>query len=214
LLRYCILELESYVVLLLRSLKYYDSNFFNIKEYASLIVIFGLILEFILYFLFQCSTENFRDRRASQDNFVECSKINTRNLQNYMFVRAKRIILSRLVPFAIILIIYIFYNLEVPVEIILLSFILAFLIFTNFTFCVGYYEAHYREADVYLKNSKSINGIILKQGPYVNVLTEDGTFLINKDDISTIKMSKNSKELCCDYKVVNRKLTSFLRKIW
>ncbi|MCO5382378.1 MAG: hypothetical protein NHB15_10085 [Methanosarcina barkeri] len=198
--------LEPYVVVLLLSLLLK-----NYTSYFSTILIVGLTLEFILYFVFQYGAENFRDRRESLDNFVECKKINQRKWLKY---RIMRIILSRLVPIVIIFIVYIFYKLDVPVGIILLSFILALLTFTNFAFCVGYYEAHYREANLYLKNREFINGIILKRGSYVNVLTEDGTRLINKDNISTIKMSKNSKELCCDCIIVNKKLTYFLREIW
>jgi len=215
--------LEPYVIiLLLRLLINYASYFSTIEEHALWVIIVGLTIEFVLYFLFQYGTENFRDRRESLDNFVECKKINQckwlnyvfLKWLNYVFLRIIRIILSRFVPLVIIFIIYIFCKLYVSVGIILLSFILAFLIFTNFDFCVGYYEVHYRKADLYLKNGEFINGIILQQGSYVNVLTEDGTRLINKDNISTIKMRKNSKELCCDYIVVNKKLTSFLREIW
>lgn len=202
------------IILLLRLLKNYDSYFSTIEEHAFWVIIVGLTIQFVLYFLFQYGTENFRDRRESLDNFVECKKINQRKWLNYVLLRIIRIILSRFVPLVIIFNIYIFYKLDVSVGIILLSFILAFLTFTNFDFCVGYYEAHYRKANLYLKNREFINGIILKQGSYVNVLTKDGTRLINKDNISTIKMSKNSKELCCDYIVVNKKLTYFLREIW
>ena len=113
----------------------------------------------------------------------------------------------------IIFIMYELYKLNESFEIILLSFILAFLTFTNFAFFAGYYDTHYQNVDLYLKNKKKINGIILKYGSYVNLLTENGTYLINRDDISTIEASKISKELCCDLRLYT-KLTSFFRKIF
>lgn len=203
--------IEPYLILLF--LKYifekYTSYSVFIEKYTSLNIIcmilicMLLIFEFILLLLFQYGIYYFRDRRKSLDNFVECEKVNPINrLVNplkWLINLSMNFILSRLFPLMIIFIMYSLCKLNNSFEIALLSFILAFLTFTNFTFCIGYYDTHYWKSSLYLKNGKIINGIILKQGSFINILTEDGTCSINKDDISAIKVSKISKELCCDY---------------
>lgn len=163
-----------------------------------------LFVEYVMHKIVHLNTERFVEKRKSLDEFEagDCKKIN----------QCERFILLNLIPFLIIIIMYVFYKINAPFEIILPSFIIAFLTFTNLAFCAGYCNAHYSKAVLYLKNGMEIDGIILKHGSYVYVLTKNKTRLINRDEICTIKVNENSKKLCCDYfRVTYKKLTSFFR---
>ena len=163
-----------------------------------------LFVEYVMHKIVHLSTKRFVEKRKSLDKFeaFECQKIN----------QCERFLLLYLIPFLVIIIIYSFYKLNAPFEIIIPSFIIAFLTFTNLAFCAGYCNARYPKVVLYLKNGMIINGIILKIGNYLYVLTENKTCLINRDNICAIKVSENSKKLCCDYFTVTyKKLASFFR---
>ncbi len=98
-------------------------------------------------------------------------------------------ILLFLISCLVIFINYIFYKIEVPHAIILLSCGIAFLTFANIVFSVGHSEAYYHTARIYLKNGEIIKGTILKFGNYVSLLADDKKYLvlINRDDISYIE---------------------------
>lgn len=174
-----------------------------------------LIVELSLLLLVQWSKEQIRDKRNSLSNFKNTKENN--NEENNQLTWLKNLCKNRLrswfVPGTLILILYSYYKLNVPPEIMLPSFILAVLTFINFVICEGYQEIRYTEAILHLKNDPDVEGIILKSGSYINILTKDGTYLINNDDVRIIEKSKNSKKLCCDYfTLVHEKLTSLFRK--
>ncbi len=212
-------ELSSYNPIIEKLITYI------ISEIGIFLVTLGLILELILYFLFHYSAAKFRGGLKSLDYFDVCKESNLCKYAKKSFIKFVlnglifalkyliNFLLTRLAPLIIICIIYGFYIYDATREIILIPLTLAFLIFTDIAFCVGFYHARYRKSVLYLKNGTIIYGIILKYGPYVNVLTEEGAHSINKDDISTIKTSKNSKELRNGYiSAVRKKLTSFFQE--
>ncbi|AKB72191.1 hypothetical protein [Methanosarcina mazei] len=165
-----------------------------------------VFVEYVMHKIVHLSTKRFVEKRKLLDEFEfrDCQKIN----------QCEQFILLNLIPFLVITITYGFYKTNAPFEIILPSFIIAFLTFTNLAFCAGYCNAHYSKSVLYLKNGMVIDGIILKYGSYVYVLTKNKTCLINRDDICTIKVNENSKKLCCDYfTVAYKKLTSFFGKL-
>lgn len=172
--------------------------------WAFVLCLLLLFVEYVMHKIVHLNTKRFVEKRKSLDKFetFECQKIN----------QCERFLLLYLIPFLVIIIIYGFYKLNAPFEIIFPSFIIAFLTFTNLAFCAGHCNARFPKAIVYLKNGMIINGIILKIGNYLYVLSENKTYLINRDNICAIKVSENSKKLCCDYFTVTyKKLTSFFR---
>ncbi|WP_440955893.1 hypothetical protein ACSAZK_02740 [Methanosarcina sp. Mfa9] len=199
---YLILFFVKYLILLFVKLinEEYISYSPNVKM-CMFLVILGLFIEIILYFLFHYSAKEFRKRLEPRYTFDDCEEGNDDceegNLRKWIEDIFKNLIFTRSAPIIIIFIIYgiIYgdYYYGVKSEIILLSLTLAFLTFTDIAFCAGFCCARYRKNVLYLKNGKNIKGIILKYGSYINVLTKDGTYSINKDDISTIKTSKYSK---------------------
>jgi hypothetical protein len=197
--------LEPYLILLFVKFIFenYTSDFSINERYTSWVIYGLLIFEFILLVLFQYSNDYFRNKQKLLNNYIECREVITSkwliNPLKWLTNICMKFILSRFFPSTIIFVLYVLCKLGTSFEIILLSFVLTFLNFTNFAFCIGYLDAHYWKANLHLKNGKIINGIIFKYGSYINVVTEDGICKINKDDISTIKVSKDSKELCCDY---------------
>lgn len=203
--------LEPYLILLF--VKYINDKYISYSpsiEINIFLVILGLFIEISLYFLFNYIAKNFRDGLKPGAKFDVCEEGNS---WKWLKDKFSNLILTRPAPFIIIFIIYGFCIYDAPPEIILISLTLAFLTFTDIAFCVGFYCARYRENVLCLKNGRNIEGIILKYGSYVNILTKDGVYLINKDDISTIKTSKNSKELRNGYiSTVRKKLTSIFQE--
>lgn len=154
-----------------------------------------IFLEYITLRFIRSNIKKFEEMRKSLIKFNEfdCTKI-----------KAWEWLLLESTPYLAIFIIYglyklnELYKLSMPL-IILPSFLIAFLIFTNLAFCEGYYEAHYPRGNVYCKNGRIIKGIILKYANYVYLLTENEKCLINRDDISYIEERGNSKKLCIKY---------------
>ena len=160
--------LEPYLIILFVKwiIEKYTSYSSISEKNTSWVICFLLILEFILLLLFQCGAYCLRGKRKSLDNFIECKKLKPLNLLINIkrksldnFIECKKLkplnlliniinwlinilikfTLSRFFPLMIIFIMYGLYKLNESFEIILLSFILAFLTFTNFAFCAGYY---------------------------------------------------------------------------
>ncbi|HII91571.1 MAG TPA: hypothetical protein HA262_05225 [Methanosarcina sp.] len=170
--------------------------FLNYIPYLPVFISYLLIvLEYIILRFIRSDVIIFEEMRKSLVKFYEfdCTKI-----------KVWKWLLLESAPYLVIFIIYglyelnELYTLSMPL-IILPSFLIAFLIFTNLAFCEGYCEARYPKGNIYCKNGRIIKGIILKYANYVCLLTENEKCLINRDDISYIEERENSKKLCMRY---------------
>jgi sRNA-binding regulator protein Hfq len=170
--------------------------FLNYLQYLLIIIpYFLIVLEYLILRFIRLNVKKFEEMRKSLVKFYEfdCTKI-----------KVWEWLLLESTPYLVAVIIYglyelnEIYKLSIPL-IILPSFLIAFLIFTNLAFCEGYCEAHYPKGNIYCKNGRIIEGIILKYANYVYLLTENEKCLINRDDISYIEERENSKKLCIKY---------------
>jgi sRNA-binding regulator protein Hfq len=209
--RYLLMPL--FIILIIKySIETYVSNFsdlsiIELKTYslqAFVLYLLILVVEYIIHKIVHFSRNRFVEKRKSRDEFeaFEYPKIN----------KYGQLLLLYFIPLLVTTIVYVFYELNVPFVIIIPSFIIAFLTFTNLAFCAGYCNTHYPEAVLYLKNGMVIDGIILKKGNYTYVLTKNKEYIINKDEIRYIEVNGNFKTLNYDYfSVVYKKLTSSFR---
>lgn len=170
--------------------------FLNYIPYSLIIIPYLLIfLEYIILRFIRSNVKNFEEMRKSLAKFNEFNRTK---------IKTWEWLLLESTPYLVIFIIYVLYKLNelyklsMPL-VILPSFLIAFLVFTNLAFCEGYCEAHYPRGNVYCKNGRIIKGVILKYANYVYLLTENEKCLINRDDISYIEERENSKKLCIKY---------------
>lgn len=158
-----------------------------------------LLVELCLLVLLQYGADCLKDRRKSYTNFDKYGTVNLRERFKWFIDLFRSFVRLRFIPFVMIFIMYYLCKLSNSFEVILVSFVLAFLIFTNFAYCAGYYGARYQISVLYLKDGMSVCGIILKHGSMIEVLTENGACSINRDDISIIKVENISEIMFCKY---------------
>lgn len=80
------------------------------------------------------------------------------------------------------------------------SLVLAFFILTMIALAYGFINANYPHAKVYLVDSGTIEGKVLKSGDYICILRDDKLIFVNKDKINYIEESlfdetKNNKKV-------------------
>ncbi len=80
------------------------------------------------------------------------------------------------------------------------SLVLAFFILTMIALAYGFSNANYPHAKVYLVDSGTIEGKILKSGDYICILRDDKLIFVNKDKINYIEEglfdeTKNDKKV-------------------